>query len=365
MQARQLNPETYNPLHYGSQLTIEIHHEDQVERDRIANNLVYHHHSATMDGDRLLIAVSYKELGQIIEELSFDFGPLAEQLRTIWEGQRLSFDAGNQSFDISAQPLIHAILNLSPESFYDGQEHNVDEVLKRVQGHYDQGIRFFDIGGKSTNPKAKNIGFEEEWARLEPYIKPLLDHFPGIILSVDSNNHKTVRKALDAGVQVINSIDGFDDPNMLDLVSEYQVSVITTYNNRDKPTADVPASMLSYLADQVKTLKARGLTGEQIIVDPGVGFTSNQDGITLEDKAGQDVDRIKTIQTLADLKQPILVGVSNKSFLGTLYDLPLNDRLIASLLVEYQMVMTGGRIVRVHNIEETQLLTKIFNTFAP
>ncbi|MCK8627495.1 dihydropteroate synthase [Fructobacillus cardui] len=364
MSIKHIDQATFNPLIAGSQMTIAFTDLTADQKSGLANYFAQHNQRFTTQENQDLLQITHRDLETVIADFKQNAIIATDELEAIYKDSQIFFAAGNRSFDITDKPMIHSIMNLSPESFYDGKDHNLKEYLGRIEEQIAMGISFFDIGGKSTNPKAGDMSADEEFSRMEPYLKEIRKAFPDIILSVDSNNPITIERALDHGVQVINSISGFDTPEMLGLVERYQAPVITTYNNRDKPTDNVHQSLLDYLDDQVSKLKARGLKDENIILDPGVGFTSRYEGITKEEIAAEDVTKIKAIRAMADRRLPILVGVSNKSFMGTLFDREIDDRLISSVLVEYNMVMNGGRLIRVHNIEETRLMMDIFNTLA-
>ncbi|MSE20711.1 dihydropteroate synthase, partial [Lactobacillus parabuchneri] len=196
--------------------------------------------------------------------------------------QPLHFKGAHFDFDISKDPIIYSILNLTPDSFYDGGVNTgIDQVLHRIETELTYGAKIFELGGKSSKPHFDDISADEEWHRVAPYLKAIQERFPKAVLAIDSNTDEVIERALQSGIQIINDIDGFNSQTKLDLVGKYKPSVVTMFNGRnfDEQPQTLEDTMTSFFTDSIQRLEEQGLDRENIVIDPGVGF-SNQN--TLE-----------------------------------------------------------------------------------
>jgi dihydropteroate synthase len=245
------------------------------------------------------------------------------------------------------------ILNLTPDSFYDGGKYRREkEVLKRVEEMIKEGADIIDVGGESTRPGAKRISTEEEIKRVIPYIQKITSLFD-IPLSIDTYKAEVARKAIEAGAQMVNDISGLRfDPEMARVVSLHKVPLVimhikgTPEDMQDHPHYDsLMDEIISYLREGLKMATRAGVDREKIIVDPGIGF-----GKTVE----HNLFILKRLSQLKVLGSPILIGVSRKSFIGKVLNLPLEERLAGSLAATCVAVLGGARIVRTHDVKETR-----------
>lgn len=273
--------------------------------------------------------------------------------------QPLHFKGTHFDFDISKDPIIYSILNLTPDSFYDGGVNTgIDQVLHRIETELTYGAKIFELGGKSSKPHFDDISADEEWNRVAPYLKAIQERFPEAVLAIDSNTDEVIERALQSGIQIINDIDGFNSQTKLDLVGKYKPSVVTMFNGRnfDEQPQTLEDTMTSFFTDSIQRLEEQGLDRENIVIDPGVGF-SNQN--TLE----FDLIKMRATKRLRQFNAPIMIAISQKSFAKRLFDAGPDERLIPTLLFEAYMTQLGGRIIRVHNVKETQKLVKTYQLF--
>nr|WP_283678169.1 dihydropteroate synthase [Lentilactobacillus sp. Marseille-Q4993] len=212
------------------------------------------------------------------------FPKISHQITKIIDSSKLYFTGRNFSFDITSKPLIYSILNLTPDSFYDGGVNNsVDGVLHRIETELEQGASIFEVGGKSSKPHFDDISASEEWNRLVPYLKQIHREFPNLVLAIDSNTPEVMKYALDDGIQIINDIDGFDSKEKLNLVEQYQPSVVSMFNGRnfDEHPDTLTDTMNGFFEQNLKDLLSTGIKPENIVLDPGVGF-SNHNTLTFD-----------------------------------------------------------------------------------
>lgn len=250
--------------------------------------------------------------------------------------------------DIS-EPRLMGILNLTPDSFFDGGKYlQMDKIIERVQLMLDEGADIIDAGACSTRPGATDIVSEEEKKRLLPVIKELKATFPGIILSVDTFRADVAEQAILLGADMINDISGggFDE-NLFDVVAEAGVPYVLMHikgqpqNMQSKPEyKNILTEIFTYFAEKIEKLQEKGI--EDIIIDPGFGF-----GKTAE----HNFQLLGNLDTFKSLSCPIMVGISRKSMitktLNTISDEALNGTTVAHTIA----LMKGANILRVHDVK--------------
>ena len=269
--------------------------------------------------------------------------------------QRKSYNLSfpSKSINLAEKVAVMGILNLTPDSFYDGGKYKGEkEILNRVEQMVEEGADIIDIGGESTRPGALPVTEKEEIKRVIPYIRKIT-HLFDIPVSIDTYKSKVAISALEEGAQMVNDISGLRfDPEMVKVVSSYNVPVVimhikgTPRNMQNNPRYEsLMDEIISYLDDGIQRAVRAGIDPEKIIVDPGIGF-----GKTVE----HNLFILKRLSELKVLEKPILIGVSRKSFIGKVLGLPVEKRLTGSLAASCVAVMEGARIVRTHDVKETR-----------
>jgi len=269
--------------------------------------------------------------------------------------QRKSYNLSfpSKSINLAEKVAVMGILNLTPDSFYDGGKYKGEkEILNRVEQMVEEGADIIDIGGESTRPGALPVTEKEEIKRVIPYIRKIT-HLFDIPVSIDTYKSKVAISALEEGAQMVNDISGLRfDPEMVKVVSSYNVPVVimhikgTPRNMQNNPRYEsLMDEIISYLDDGIQRAVRAGIDPEKIIVDPGIGF-----GKTVE----HNLFILKRLSELKVLGKPILIGVSRKSFIGKVLGLPVEKRLTGSLAASCVAVMEGARIVRTHDVKETR-----------
>ncbi|QIO24981.1 dihydropteroate synthase [Haloarcula sp. JP-L23] len=245
------------------------------------------------------------------------------------------------------------ILNVTPDSFSDGGCYTtVEDAVTRARKIDKAGADIIDIGGESTRPGADPVSTHEELERVIPVIEQITEN-PEInaLVSVDTYKPDVADAALDSGADVINDQNGLDDPEMRSLVAARECSVVLmdAVNLPVDPeyssdTEDIVVEVCERLENKVERAIADGVSSDQLILDPGIGFATGD---------GEDIELVARTDDIAELGFPVLIGASRKSFTTELMDLPPNNRLAPSLAAHLVAAGNGADVVRVHDVEET------------
>lgn len=242
--------------------------------------------------------------------------------------------------------LVMGILNVTPDSFFDGGRYaNTTAAVERGLQMIEEGIDIIDIGGESTRPGAERVSQEEELARVLPVIESLGSK---IIVSIDTTRAEVARAAVESGARIVNDISaGRYDQEMFSRVAELNCPYIAMHSRGDSKTMvslnqyrDVVAEVKVELSLRLQTALSAGVSRENLIVDPGLGFAKD---------AEQNWAMLNGLSSLKEMGYPILVGASRKRFLGVLVgsDSP-DDREAASIALTALLVRRGVWAVRVH-----------------
>jgi dihydropteroate synthase len=274
------------------------------------------------------------------------------------------FRARQFEFIFPRPTLVMGIVNVTPDSFSDAgnffdSRKAVQHALKLIK----QGAEILDIGGESTRPGAKSVSEKEELHRVIPVIEKLAAKIK-IPLSVDTMKPAVARAALAAGASIINDVAANrKDDSMWEIVSEFRAgyicmhapvgrtgSLLAGLHGRHSPagnlshTKNIVCEIGEFFQERLEKLEAAGITPEQIIFDPGIGF-----GKTLE----QNLQLLAGWRSFTKLQRPLLLGVSRKSFIEKLFGAKVNERLPASLACATLAVKSGVNIIRAHDVAET------------
>jgi len=249
-----------------------------------------------------------------------------------------------------------AIINTSPDSFSGDGLNVADEaaIRRRIVQAVNEGADILDIGGQSTRPGAEIIDESTEIERVVPVIAIARQISPTIPISIDTFKPSVGRAALDAGATMLNDISGFTDSAMVDLACEYQCDIVVMHMRGTPQTMtsliDYPKGVVSeveaFCAAQAHKLIEAGVAPEHIIIDPGIGFAKT---------AAQSFQLTKELPELSALGFRVLYGASNKSFLGKALRqgdaiAPVEERAVATDVVNTYALLHGANILRVHNV---------------
>jgi dihydropteroate synthase len=264
--------------------------------------------------------------------------------------------------DLSS-PIIMGILNVTPDSFYDGGVYTtVNKALARAESIIREGGTIIDIGAYSSRPGAADISPEEELKRLIPVIEAIRERFPDTIISIDTFRSGVAKESILAGADIINDISSGDlDPLMFKIIKELGVPYIAMHmkgdpqNMQNNPEyQDILQEIILYFSALVKELNGMGIA--DIILDPGFGF-----GKTLE-------HNYQILHHLEDFKLfqlPILVGISRKSMIYKLLNTNAKEALNGTTVINTIALLKGADILRVHDVKEALEVIKIVNATQP
>ena len=271
---------------------------------------------------------------------------------------------GNVSIDRNSVKIM-GVMNLSPESFYKHSiKTNVNSISKYVKKLEIDGADIIDIGAMSTAPYLDTmISPKIEISRLQKAIK-IIRNSCKIPVSIDTPRSRVAEEALKIGVDAINDVCGLKyDPKMAGIIAKHNIPVILGAFEK-KPTKVLTAKSLStkrILHDSITIAQQAGIKKTNIIIDPSIGFFRREGNnpfftkITKIPWYCRDIEIVYNLKELTKLSVPICISLSNKSFLGKLMNLEINERLIPSVIMEIIAVLNGAKIIRTHNVKETAL----------
>jgi dihydropteroate synthase len=249
------------------------------------------------------------------------------------------------------QPLIMAVVNVTPDSFYDDGRHgSTDAAMAHARRLAEEGADLLDIGGESSRPGSEAVSLDEELARVLPVLDGLRDlELP---LSVDTTKPAVMRAAIAAGATMINDITALAAPGAIEAVAGSDAAVCLMHMRGQPKTmqadpvyVDVVAEVREFLAARAAACVAAGIAPDRIAVDPGFGF-----GKTVE----HNLELLRELGAIAALGFPVLAGWSRKSSLGRITGRAPEERLASSLAAALIAVQRGARIVRVHDVAATR-----------
>lgn len=260
-------------------------------------------------------------------------------------------------FDPKSPPLIMGILNVTPDSFFDGGKYTEEQLwLEHVRQMINVGADVVDVGAYSTRPGANEVSEPEEMSRLIKVIKSVRIAFPEILISVDTFRANVAEQAIAAGANIINDISGGTmDAKMFEMVAKLKVPYIlmhikgTPQTMQETPVyTDVVAEVLSFFKENLKTLNDLGV--KQVILDPGFGFgKTNEHNYVL----------FKNLDKFHSLDLPIMIGISRKSMINKLLNISSKDSLNGTSILNTIALQKGAKILRVHDVKEANEAVKI------
>ena len=254
-----------------------------------------------------------------------------------------------KTLSIGTKVLIMGILNVTPDSFSDGGWF-LDSALAidQAQKMAAEGADIIDIGGESTKPGASYVNEEEEIKRIGPIVEAL-GKCMDIPLSVDTRKAAVAQMALDCGVSIVNDVSGMqDDPRMAQIIEESGAGVVLMHRQGHSRTMqnnphyrDVVAEVKEFLSASIAMARSVGISSDRIIIDPGIGFGKT---------AKHNLTILANLGELLQLKQPLMVGLSRKAFIGELTGKPEAEREMGNAAAMALAVWQGVHILRVHDV---------------
>jgi dihydropteroate synthase len=255
------------------------------------------------------------------------------------------------------KPKLMGILNVTPDSFYDGGRHFSTELaVEKGLQLFHEGADILDVGGESTRPNAEEIPLEEEIARTIPVIYQLKKKCP-VRISIDTSKPEVVKRAIDAGASLINDVSGFTNPLMVkaasgcEIVLMHRQGVPKTMQINPLYENGVLSEIINWFHARVRELADAGIPSSKIILDPGIGF-----GKTVAD----NLEILHNLPQLKLLGFPCLIGLSRKSFLSKILNKKPEELLAATVAANCYALLKGANIIRVHDVKEHRSVIDLY-----
>lgn len=251
---------------------------------------------------------------------------------------------GNREF--KNHTYIMGVLNVTPDSFSDGGKYNdIDRALKHAEKMIKDGADIIDVGGESTRPNYTKISDEEETERIAPVIEKIKRSFD-IPVSADTYKSRVAAAALQAGAELINDVWGLKhDGKMAEVISRSGAACCLMHNRERAEYESFPDDVISDLRETVAIAKNAGISGNKIMLDPGIGFAKTYE---------QNLIMTNKLELMHTLGYPILLGTSRKSMIGLTLGLPPDSRVEGTIATSVLAVIKGCLFVRVHDVAENK-----------
>lgn len=281
------------------------------------------------------------------------------QLAAISAEHAVIWQIRNRRIDLSQKALVYGIMNITPDSFFDGGKYQTEAaVLEHVAEMIAAGADVIEVNGQTTRPGFTEVTPVVEIERTIPYIKAIRAQYPDILIAIDTYKLPVMQAAIEAGVDIINDVNSFiDDPGKLSLMAQSDVGLLTMLNARTMDITELTAEMHTFFTENLTALTTAGIARDRIALDQGIGYSKVPHG-------EQDYGMMLNVGKFNDFKRPMMIAISRKGYLGNLLGLAKEDRLPMTLVAETLMYLQGGRIIRVHDIEETRQMVTLLDKIA-
>ncbi|MCY4481344.1 MAG: dihydropteroate synthase [Spirochaetaceae bacterium] len=328
---------------------ISIDALDQTQQRIVAASLRALSASVRVSGGTVQATVA----GPVVPTLAADWQKhdatraLGRELAASWEPLPGAIAIAGIALDYARRALVMGVINATPDSFYPASRRQgpaaVAEAALRMR---EQGADLVDLGGESTRPGAGAVSAAEEIHRVVPAVAAVVSA-GGPPVSIDTSKAAVAEAALDAGAVMVNDVNGLRDPDLRCLAAERGVPVVISHMRGTPRTMQRNVTYGDTVAEVVRELKQRindalddGVDRGQVIVDPGIGFGK---------RVGDNLRLLHGTPALRSLG-PVLVGVSRKSFIGTVLEAPVEDRLAGTTIANTVALLRGADMIRVHDV---------------
>ncbi len=269
----------------------------------------------------------------------------------------MTINCKGQLIDLTT-PKVMGILNITPDSFYDGGRFDSDKaILTQVEKMLKEGATFIDVGGQSTKPNAEMVTVDDELQRIVPVVDSILKNFPETLISIDTFNSKVAEITVENGAAIINDVSaGSLDGKMFATVAQLQVPYIMMHMRGTPQTMnqlthydDLVKEILFYFSEKVAHARSFGIN--DLIVDPGFGFAK-----TIQ----QNFELMNKLELFQFLELPLLVGISRKSTIYKTLEITPEEALNGTSVLNTIALTKGANILRVHDVKEAMECVKLF-----
>ncbi|GAA3141054.1 dihydropteroate synthase [Streptomyces rectiviolaceus] len=269
---------------------------------------------------------------------------------------------GRREFD-AHEPVIMAIVNRTPDSFYDqGATFRDEPALARVEQAVSEGAAIIDIGGVKAGP-GEEVTAEEEARRTVGFVSEVRKRFPDVVISVDTWRHEVGEAVCEAGADLLNDAWGGVDPRLAEVAARYGVGLVCTHAGGAEPRTrphrvtyeDVMADILSVTLGLAERAVELGVPRESVMIDPGHDFGKN---------TRHSLEATRRLGEMVETGWPVLVSLSNKDFVGETLDKPVKERVVGTLATTAVSAWLGAQVYRVHEVAETRQVLDMVATIA-
>ncbi|MFE9647936.1 dihydropteroate synthase [Streptomyces sp. NPDC006365] len=269
---------------------------------------------------------------------------------------------GRREFD-AHEPVIMAIVNRTPDSFYDqGATFRDEPALARVAEAVSEGAAIIDIGGVKAGP-GEEVTAEEEARRTVDFVAEVRRRFPDVIISVDTWRHEVGEAVCEAGADLLNDAWGGVDPRLAEVAGRFGVGLVCTHAGGARPRTrphrvaydDVMADILSVTRGLAERAVSLGVPRESVLIDPGHDFGKN---------TRHSLEATRRLGEMVSTGWPVLVSLSNKDFVGETLDKPVKERVLGTLATTAVSAWLGARVYRVHEVAETRQILDMVASIA-
>jgi len=259
------------------------------------------------------------------------------------------------------KPLVMGILNITEDSFYpESRVQNLDAIKNKAAQMLNEGADILDIGAQSTRPGSTRISADEELNKLLPSIEVMNQFFPDAIISIDTYYSKVAEMCVHAGAAIINDISGGEmDKNMIPTVAKLKVPYVCMHikgvpetMQQNTQYENVTKEIVDFFIKKIHECKEAGIN--DIIIDPGFGFGKN---------IRQNLLLLKNLETFKILGKPLMAGVSRKSTIYKILDIPVEDSLNGSTVLNTIALQNGANLLRVHDVKEAKEAVTLFEAY--
>ncbi len=279
-------------------------------------------------------------------------GEVGRALRAYVRHGTRTVRAAHRTFVVGDRPRVLGVVNVTPDSFSDGgQFFEPATAVAQAQRLVDEGADLLDIGGESTRPGATPVSPEAEWRRVEPVLRGLAGRV-AVPISIDTRHAEVAERAVDAGADVVNDVEGLRSDAMRAAVARTGAAAIVMHMRGTPATmqgdvtyADLRGEVYGWLADRLDAAHADGIEADRLLVDPGLGFGKSPE---------QSLELLAHAREFRGLGPPVVIGASRKSFLGKLTGgTTPGERLEAGLAAAVLAAAQGVELVRAHDVRPT------------
>ncbi|MBI5048965.1 MAG: dihydropteroate synthase [Deltaproteobacteria bacterium] len=307
-----------------------------------------------------IISGTEKQIYNVIKKLNmqpFGLKKIADRIKSaignIYKNE-VVLEAKAKIWVLGKRTLVMGILNVTPDSFYDGGQYlKKGDAVKKALQMAEHGADIIDVGGESSRPSSKPVSLKEELKRVVPVIREIVKT-GDVVVSVDTTKAEVAKQAIDAGASIVNDISAMRfDPLMANVCVKNKTGVILMHMRGTPATMqtdvkynDLMSHIFNHLEERIDFAVKAGIKKERIAIDPGIGFGKSPE------------DNLKIINRLSEFKaigRPIVFGASRKSFIGKILGRDAKDRLEGSIATVAAGILNGANIVRVHDVKETRI----------